>query len=99
MLAHPQCTIFCSLNLQRGRTPAAIQMKVETSIENQVWAIRMTKHVMKMNKHLQSRLLDMAQCRLLLPPDTDSPTIGKKKKLKIESLPLKEEEQKGSPSS
>ncbi|KAK9278188.1 hypothetical protein L1049_027748 [Liquidambar formosana] len=81
------------LDLEQGWTPAAIQMKVETSVENRMWATRMTKHVMEMNKHLQSRLLDLMQFRLLWPPEVDSRTTRKKKKLKVESPPLQGEEQ------
>ncbi|KAI8543949.1 hypothetical protein RHMOL_Rhmol08G0257300 [Rhododendron molle] len=70
-------------------------MMAETSIESQAWATRMTKHVMEMNKHLQSRLLDMMQCRLLQdPPDaSSSAAIRKRKKTNFESLLLREEEQ------
>ncbi|XP_058226358.1 protein ROOT INITIATION DEFECTIVE 3-like [Rhododendron vialii] len=83
------------LDLENGGTPAAIQMMVETSIESQAWAARMTKHVMEMNKHLQSRLLDMMQCRLLQdPPDaSSSAAIRKRKKTNFESLSLRGEEQ------
>ncbi|KAK6924692.1 hypothetical protein RJ641_009018, partial [Dillenia turbinata] len=78
--------------LEAGRTPAAVQMKLETGIENRLWATRMAKHVMEMNKHLQSRLLDMMQCRLLLSKDAESSTARQKKKLKVESSPLLSEE-------
>lgn len=68
-------------NWQHGRTEAALQMKLETSMENRLWAIRMTKHVMEINKHLQTRLLDLTQCRLLRP---DSASTQMSKKLKVE---------------
>ncbi|KAF5476578.1 hypothetical protein F2P56_003315 [Juglans regia] len=73
-------------DLEKEQTPAAMQMKVETCIENRMWATRMTKHVMEMNKHLQSRLLDLMQCRLLWPTEIDSTTSKKTKKLKVESI-------------
>ncbi|XP_059444284.1 protein ROOT INITIATION DEFECTIVE 3-like isoform X1 [Corylus avellana] len=77
---------------QKDGTPAAMQMKVETCIENRIWATRMTKHVMEMNKHLQSRLLDLMQCRLLWPTEIDTPSSRKRKMLKIESPLLQGEE-------
>ncbi|KAJ0049020.1 hypothetical protein Pint_15698 [Pistacia integerrima] len=77
--------------LQQEGTPAAMQMKVETSIDYRTWATRMTKHVMEMNKHLQSRLLDLMQCRLLWSREADSPATRNRKKLKIESLSPTEE--------
>ncbi|XP_061366533.1 protein ROOT INITIATION DEFECTIVE 3-like [Gastrolobium bilobum] len=42
----------------------AMQMKVETNIESRVWAIKMAKHVMNINKQLKSQLLDMMRRRL-----------------------------------
>ncbi|KAL5991073.1 hypothetical protein ACLOJK_011979 [Asimina triloba] len=68
---------------QRGRTPEAIQMKVETSVENRVWAVSMTKHLTTMNKHLQSRLLDLMERRLSSEIDV---TIEKRKKTKVNAL-------------
>lgn len=69
-------------------------MKVDTSIENRVWATKMTKHMMEMNKHLQSRLLDLAECRLIEPAESKSSAKEqKKKKLKVDSLPLQGEEE------
>lgn len=41
-----------------------IQMKVETNIESRIWAIKMAKHVMGINKQLQSQLLGLIQRRL-----------------------------------
>ncbi|XP_028765047.1 protein ROOT INITIATION DEFECTIVE 3 [Neltuma alba] len=58
-----------------------MQMKVETSIENRVWATKMAKHVMEINKYLQSCLLDLMQQRLL-EKDTKRMT---KKKTKVQS--------------
>ncbi|KAE9612371.1 putative transcription factor WD40-like family [Lupinus albus] len=40
------------------------QMKVETNIEQRMWAIEMTKHIMRINKQLKSQLLGMIQSRL-----------------------------------
>ncbi|KAL3512573.1 hypothetical protein ACH5RR_025290 [Cinchona calisaya] len=58
------------LDLQGERTPEALQMKIETNIENQMWAINMTKDTMKMNKCLQSSFLDFVHDRLLQPLDS-----------------------------
>ncbi|KAH7681127.1 pre-rRNA-processing protein IPI3 protein [Dioscorea alata] len=52
------------LDLEQDRTPEAIQMKVETAIENRLWTIAMTKHVTSINRQLQLRLVDMMQQRL-----------------------------------
>lgn len=93
---HKQLPRFSFSALEYGQkhgTPAAMQMKVETCIENRIWATRMTKHVMEMNKHLQSRLLDLMQCRLLWPTEIDTPTSRKRKMLKIESPLLQGEEE------
>lgn len=85
---------FCVLELgQKKQTPAAMQVKVETCIENRMWATRMTKHVMEMNKHLQSRLLDLMECRFFWSTQIESPTSKKRKMLKVESSILKEEEE------
>ncbi|KAH7865214.1 hypothetical protein Vadar_003769 [Vaccinium darrowii] len=82
------------LDLETGGTPAATQMMAETSIESRAWATRMTQHVMQMNKHLQSRLLDLMQCRLLQdPPNASSATVRKRKKTIVEGLSLQGEEQ------
>lgn len=66
-------------------------MKLETSIENRMWAARMTKHVMEMNKHLQSRLLDLMQNRLLL--SSKSTTTRKRKKAMLDNSCIQQEEQ------
>ncbi|CBI15638.3 unnamed protein product, partial [Vitis vinifera] len=84
------------LDLEQECTPGAIQMKLETSIENRMWAARMTKHVMEMNKHLQSRLLDLMQNRLLL--SADSTAARKRKRAMLESSRIQEEEQSQLPS-
>ncbi|KAJ4838481.1 hypothetical protein Tsubulata_021076 [Turnera subulata] len=78
-------------------TPAAMQMKVETNMDHRAWAIRMTNHVMEMNKHLQSRLLDLMQIRVFRTRDTDLTTAIKNKKLKIESPALEVEKVSKSP--
>ncbi|KAI3983693.1 hypothetical protein MKX01_001097 [Papaver californicum] len=75
------------LELEQGSTPSAIQMKVETNVENRLWATSMTRHMTDMNKHLRSRLLDLMQCRLLLTPKIDCPRSGKGKKLKVGTTP------------
>ncbi|KAL9375498.1 hypothetical protein Peur_032377 [Populus x canadensis] len=85
--------------MEQEQTPAAMQMKVETSMDHRTWARRMTNHVMEMNRHLQSRLLDLMQTRLLLATENDSPTTGKSKKLKIESPPLEQQEKISQPPS
>lgn len=77
---------------QQEQTPAAMQMKVETSMDHRTWARRMTNHVMEMNRDLQSRLLDSIQIRLLLASGNDSRATGKSKKLKIESPPPLQQE-------
>ncbi|XP_050222974.1 protein ROOT INITIATION DEFECTIVE 3-like [Mercurialis annua] len=77
--------------MEEGYTPAALQMKVETNIDHRIWAASMTRHVMEMNKHLQSRLLDLMQIRLLRDTeDDDANTTRKNKRVKIET-PLEEE--------
>ncbi|KAF4377858.1 hypothetical protein G4B88_031524 [Cannabis sativa] len=53
---------------QKELTPeaaAAMEMEVEKCMKNRIWALKMTKHVMEMNRHLQSRLLDLMQIRFL----------------------------------
>ncbi|KAG9447161.1 hypothetical protein H6P81_013289 [Aristolochia fimbriata] len=67
------------LDLEQGRTSEAIQMKVETSVENRLWAMSMTKHMSAMNNHLRSRFLDLMQYQLPAHPDL---TIEKRKKQK-----------------
>ncbi|XVF11549.1 hypothetical protein REPUB_Repub08aG0037400 [Reevesia pubescens] len=70
---------------EREQTPAMMQMKLEKCVDDRMWVTSMTKHVMEMNKHLQSRLLDMMQCRLLCPYETDSSQKKKRQKLQTES--------------
>ncbi|OMO84068.1 hypothetical protein CCACVL1_11024 [Corchorus capsularis] len=73
-------------NSEREKSAAlTMQLKVEKSIDERKWVTSMTKHVMEMNKHLQSRLLDMVQWRLLCRPtpiETDSSSSPKKKRQK-----------------
>lgn len=64
--------------VQTEGTSAAIQMKVETSLERRMWASRMTKQVMEMNNHLQSRLLDMMRIRLFGPARINSSSKKRK---------------------
>lgn len=52
------------LNLQREGTPEALEMKVVAAVENRLWTSTVTKHMITINKHLQTRLLDMIQRRL-----------------------------------
>ncbi|KAF5932968.1 hypothetical protein HYC85_029139 [Camellia sinensis] len=68
------------LELETGETTAAMEMMVETRLESEAWATRMGKHVMEMNKHLQSRLLDLMQCRLLQQPSNVSITTVRRKR-------------------
>lgn len=81
---------------QKAWGPSATQMKLETSIEKRMWATRMAKHVMEMNKHLQSRLLDLMQSRFLRSTEIDSPPTTKTKKRKtlmgVDSPSLQDEE-------
>ncbi|XP_065873369.1 protein ROOT INITIATION DEFECTIVE 3-like isoform X2 [Euphorbia lathyris] len=69
--------------MEEEYTSAALQMKLETSINHRMWATRMTKHVMEMNKHLQTHLVDLMQTRLLRNTENDSATTRKNKKHKI----------------
>ncbi|TYH80586.1 hypothetical protein ES332_D03G142100v1 [Gossypium tomentosum] len=69
---------------QEEQTPAMLQTKLEKNIDDRLWVTSMTKHVMEISKHLQCRLLDMMQCRLLCNPyEPDS--SPKKKRHKIQS--------------
>ncbi|XVE56609.1 hypothetical protein DITRI_Ditri04bG0024700 [Diplodiscus trichospermus] len=77
---------------ERELTPAMMQMKLEKSIDDRMWVTSMTKHVMEMNKHLQSRLLDLMQSRLLCPCEGDSFPKKKRQKLQTESLGPEEEQ-------
>lgn len=54
----------------------------------------MAKHVMDMNRHMQSRLLDLMQSGFLWSRSTemDSPSTKKRKTLAFKSPPLEEEE-------
>ncbi|VVA21756.1 PREDICTED: WD [Prunus dulcis] len=77
-------------------SPAAMQMKLETSLEHRMWATRMAKHVMEMNTHLQTRLLDLMQSGLLRSTSTemDSPPTKKREtRMFDESPPFQGEEQ------
>lgn len=77
---------------QEGYSPAALQMKVEISMDQRMWATRMTKHVMEMSKHLQTRLLDLMQTRLLPSDENDCVALRKNKKHKIAAASFLEEE-------
>ncbi|KAM7471506.1 hypothetical protein LguiA_009689 [Lonicera macranthoides] len=69
------------MNRQRGTTPAAIQLKIETNIENRVSTMRMAKHMMEMNNRLRASLLKLAQSRLLQNAKNEKPTNKKRKRL------------------
>lgn len=69
---------------QQEGTPAAMQMKADVNMNQRTWASQMTKHVMEINKHLQSRLLDLMQCRILWYKEIDSVSTKCRKKCKIE---------------
>ncbi|CAL1389069.1 unnamed protein product [Linum trigynum] len=75
--------------MEQEQTPT-MQMKIETIMGQRMWATQMTNHVMEMNKHLQSRVLDLMQVRLLLAGN--NATSGKNKKLVTESKAPSEEE-------
>ncbi|PON77335.1 Guanine nucleotide-binding protein, beta subunit [Parasponia andersonii] len=79
------CQQILNLQSQKEWTPAAMQMKVETSIENRIWAMKMAKHVTEMNRHLQSRLLDLMETRFLWSRETDSATTKRRKKPSVEN--------------
>eukprot|EP01018_Ginkgo_biloba_P032901 Gb_28843 [translate_table: standard] len=71
------------LDLEQEWSPEAIQMKVETSVENRMWATSMVKHLIKVNKSLQSKFLDMVQSRFC--PKSDDHKTNKRKRLDVES--------------
>ncbi|KAJ8493956.1 hypothetical protein OPV22_015677 [Ensete ventricosum] len=52
------------LELEREGTPEALEMKVVAAVENRLLISTMTKRMITMNKHLQTRLLDVIQRRL-----------------------------------
>ncbi|XP_057831714.2 protein ROOT INITIATION DEFECTIVE 3 [Cryptomeria japonica] len=52
------------LDLEQEWSPEAIQMKVESSVENRMQATSMIKNLIEVNKNLQSKFLDMIQNRL-----------------------------------
>ncbi|XP_062114917.1 protein ROOT INITIATION DEFECTIVE 3-like isoform X2 [Humulus lupulus] len=94
------CQQILNLQSQKEWTPAAMQMKVETCIKSRIWALKMTKHVMEMNRHLQTRLLDLMQSRFLRCTETDeSHTTKRRKKFFLKSSckdsgsPLQDEHQ------
>lgn len=73
---------------QQEGTPAAMQMKADVNMSQRTWASQMTKHVMEINKHLQSRLLDLMQCRILWYKEIDPVSTQRRKKRKIETPAL-----------
>ncbi|KAM7475728.1 hypothetical protein LguiB_022971 [Lonicera macranthoides] len=68
-------------NTSRGTTPAAIQLKIETNIENRASTMRIAKHMMEMNNRLRASLLKLAQSRLLQNAKNEKPTNKKRKRL------------------
>lgn len=71
------------LDLEQERSPEAVQMKVETSVENRMWATSMIKHLIKVNKSLRSKFLDMVQSRLY--PKCDDVKAKKRRRLDVEN--------------
>jgi pre-rRNA-processing protein IPI3 len=71
------------LDLAQERSPEAVQMKVETSVENRMWATSMIKHLIKVNKSLRSKFLDMVQSRLY--PKSDDVKAKKRRRLDVEN--------------
>ncbi|KAL1814601.1 hypothetical protein ACET3Z_017175 [Daucus carota] len=74
-------------DLQEDHTVEAMQMKVDTNVENRAWITTMTKHTMRMNKQLQVKLLDIAEHRLKELEKTESPADEPKKKKTKENGP------------
>ncbi|XP_017434636.2 protein ROOT INITIATION DEFECTIVE 3-like isoform X2 [Vigna angularis] len=60
-------------------TITTLQMRVEASVKNHVWATNMTNHVMVINKQLKSTLLGMMQHRLFRPNNTNLRKTSRKK--------------------
>jgi len=60
-------------------TITTLQMRVEASAKNHIWATSMTKHVMVINNQLKSQLLDMMQHRLFLSNNTNLQKTSRKK--------------------
>lgn len=69
---------------QEEQTPVMLQTKLEKNIDDRLWVTSMTKHVMEISKHLQCRLLDMMQCRLVCNP-YEADSSPKKRRHKIQS--------------
>lgn len=74
-------------------TPAAMQMKVERSMHDRMRATSATRHVLEMNTHLQSRLLNLMQCRLLWSNET-GPSTESKRKMPVRNIENVEHEEK-----
>lgn len=70
-----------------------MQMKMEANVESRVLATNMAKHVMVINKQLQSKLLGMMQHRLFRTNNINLPKASRKK-FKIQSLMQEEESHK-----
>ncbi|KAK7330606.1 hypothetical protein VNO77_24804 [Canavalia gladiata] len=71
---------------QKADMPMAmtIQMKAETNVQSRAWATNMAKHIMVINKQLQSQLLDLIHRRLFSSNNINSRETSRKKP-KIES--------------
>ncbi|TQE09866.1 hypothetical protein C1H46_004444 [Malus baccata] len=82
-------------DMKKEGTVAAMEMKLETCLEDRMRATKMAKHVMEMNRHLQSRLLDLMESRLSQPKSSeiDSPSMKKSKTVMLENPPLQQEEE------
>ncbi|XP_050377623.1 protein ROOT INITIATION DEFECTIVE 3-like [Argentina anserina] len=81
-------------DMEKKYTPASMEIKLEQSLAERTWATTMANHVMDMNRHLQSQLLDLMQSRFLLSKSTemDSPPTKKRKISMSESPQLQEVE-------
>ncbi|KAK7291561.1 hypothetical protein RIF29_06803 [Crotalaria pallida] len=69
-----------------------MQMKVETNIEQRMWAVKMAKHIMGINKQLKSQLLGMIQRRLFCSNKNNLKKTNRKR-LKLQSIVQEEEDQ------
>ena len=89
--------IFMVLSFgQEAHMPMAMtmQLKVETDIDNRVWATKMAKNVMTINRQLKTLLLSLTKNRLFVPdPNRIDFLKTNGKKLTIRSLVQEEENQ------
>lgn len=82
--------LFCFGQKSYMHVAMTIQMKMETNIENHLWATKMAKHVTMINRQLQSRLLGLIHRRLFGSNRISFQKTGRKRP-KIKSI-LPEEE-------